>query len=274
MLQVAIVPQSVRIAHQADVGHGFEGFEGLIVAATPEVEGVVGLNSVLDVVGEVEEEVVAGDALDLIDREGVLPDAALAVLVGEDEADGVVAVVLLGTDDLEEIGRHSDLALQAFVDILDDRSAANPHLAITACPRATEALDLFPKPGVEFLVLRADVGGVVTFVHRLLTPLHVARGCHVTTRVTRIGVVVGGDFLAVHNGVGLEVRVAFAIGRTGLFVSQFPCHPVGHVPDTVVGDDVAGVLDDLLLHVTSCSSQFGIVGFGIGMGQHVGLCIG
>jgi len=76
--------------------------EGLIVTAAPEVEGVVGLNLVLDVVGEVVEEIVAGDALDLIDRVGVLPDAALAVFVGEDEADGVVAVVLFGAYHLEE----------------------------------------------------------------------------------------------------------------------------------------------------------------------------
>lgn len=268
VLQVAIVPQSVGVAHQAD------GFHISIVSAAPEVEGVVGLNLVLDVVGEVEEEVVTGDALDLIDRVGVLPDAALAVLVGEDEADGVVAVVLLGTDDLEEGRGYSYLFLYHQMDVVDDGTAADPHLAVSACPGTTEALDLLPKPGIEFLVLGTDVRSIVAFVHGIFVPLHVARRSHVTARIARLGVVVRGDLLAFYQRVRLEVAVAFAIGGTCLFVGQFPSHPVGFVPDAVVGDDVAGVLDDLLPGIAACSGKFSVVGRRIDMGLLVGRCIG
>ena len=268
VLQVTIVPQSVGVAHQAD------GFHISIVATAPEVEGVVGLNLVLDVVGEVVEEVVAGDALDLIDRVGVLPDAALAVFVGEDEADGVVAVVLFGADYLEEGRGYCNLALHHQMDVIDNGTAAYPHLAIAACPCATKALDLLPKPGIEFLVLGTDVRSIVTFVHGIFVPLHVARGCHMTARISRFGVVVRGNLLSLHKGVGFEIAVAFAIGCTGLFAGQFPSHPVGFVPDVVVGDDVAGVLDDLLPGIAACSGKFSVVGRRIGMGRLVGRCIG
>ena len=268
VLQVAIVPQSVGVAHQAD------GFHISIVSAAPEVEGVVGLNLVLDVVGEVVEEVVAGDALNLIDRVGVLPDAALAVFVGEDEADGVVAVVLFGADYLEEGRGYCNLALHHQMDVIDNGTAADPHLAIAACPCATEAFDLLPKPGVEFLVLWTDVRSIVTFVHGIFVPLHVARWCHVTTCIARLGVVVRGDLLAFYQRVGFEIAVAFAIGCTGLFAGQFPSHPVRLVPDVVVGDDVAGVLDNLLLRVASRPGKFSVVGRRIDMGLLVGRCIG
>ena len=268
VFQVAIVPQSVGVAHQAD------SFHILIVATAPEVEGVVGLNLVLDVVGEVVEEVVAGDALNLIDRVGVLPDAALAVFVGEDEANGVVAVVLLGTDYLEEGRGYCNLALHHQMYVIDNGSAAYPHLAITACPGATEAFDLLPKPSIEFLVLWTDVRSIVTFVHGIFVPLHIARRSHMTARIARLGVVVRGDLLAFYQRVGLEVAVAFAVGSSSLFTGQFPSHPVGLVPDAVVGDDVAGVLDDLLSGVAACPGKFGEVGIGIGMGRLVGWCSG
>lgn len=95
-----------------------------------------------------------------------------------------------------------------------------------------------------------------------------------TARISRLGVVVRGNLLTLHKGVGLEVAVAFAIGCTGLFAGQFPSHPVGFVPDAVVGDDVAGVLDDLLLRVASRPGKFSVVGRRIGMGLLVGRCIG
>ena len=250
------------------------GGEGLIVATAPEVEGVVGFDFIFDVVGEVEEEVVAGDALNLIDRIGVLPDAALAVFVGENEADGMVAVVLLGADDLEEGRGDSNLTLHHQMDVVDDGSATDPHLAISSCPGTTEALDFLPKSGIEFLVLRTDVRSVIAFVHSLLAPLHVARRSHMTARIARLGVVVRGDLLAFYQWIGFEVGVSFAIRSTCLFVSQFPGHPVGLVPDAVVGDNVARMLDDLLLCVTSCPCKFGEVGRRIGMGLLVGLCSG
>ena len=268
VLQVAVIPHSVGVAHQAD------SFHISVVAAAPEVEGVVGLDLVLDVVGEVVEEVVAGDALDLIDREGVLPDAALAVFVGEDEAYGVVAVVLFGANHLEEIGWDRYLIVYVLVNIFDNGTAAYPHLAIAACPGATEALDLLPKPGIEFLVLWTDVRSIVAFVHGIFVPLHVARRCHVTTRIARLGVVVGGDLLTFHQRIGLEIAVAFAIGCTGLFASQFPGHPVGFVPDAVVGDDMSGVLDDLLSGIAASPGKFSFVGIGIDVGLLVGRCSG
>ena len=267
VLQVTIVPQSVGVAHQAD------GFHISIVSAAPEVEGVVGLNLVLDVIGEVVEEIVASDALNLIDRVGVLPDAALAVFVGEDEADGVVAVVLFGAYHLEEGRGYCNLALHHQMDVIDNRTAAYPHLAIAACPGSTEAFDLLPKPGVEFLVLWTDVRSIVTFVHGIFVPLHIARRSHMTARISRLGVVVCGNLLALHKGVGLEIAVAFAIGCTGLFAGQFPSHPVRLVPDAVVGDDVASVLDDLLPGIAACSGKFSVVGRRIGMGLLVGRCI-
>ena len=95
-----------------------------------------------------------------------------------------------------------------------------------------------------------------------------------TARIARLGVVVRGNLLTLHKGVGLEIAIAFAIGCTGLFAGQFPSDPVGFVPDAVVGDDVAGVLDDLLPGIAACSGKLGVVGIRIRMGRLVGRCSG
>ena len=97
---------------------------------------------------------------------------------------------------------------------------------VTARPLATQLFEVIPCTGIQFPVLRTDVGKQERLLLGIGTPLAICRRTHVTTVVARAGIVRCRGTTPGNGIIFLKINALTIVLTTRFFFCQFPCHPI------------------------------------------------
>ena len=136
-------------------------------------------------------EIVSDEVFNFVNTHCIIPDGTLTRAIRENEADCLILSSSFCTYHLEEARWDNNLIFANSSRVFRNNGATtDPNLAMELSPSTATAFKLLPLSCIDLMILWADIREIKTFVHRLLTPLHVSRRSHVATIIARPAIII------------------------------------------------------------------------------------